>query len=327
MPKVSIVLPSYNYARYMDERIQSLLNQTYGDFELIIVDDASTDNSIEVIKKYEENPKVKTKFFSQNSGLPYKRWNDGAEMACGEYILFAGAGDACAPTMLEKLVEKLEANPNVGIAYCQSMQMDSESKLVRSMKKYTDTLDKQRWSKDYVDKGTNECRYLAIKNTIPNASAAMMRRQIFNELGGFDETLKLVADWMLWSKILTVADVAFVAEPLNHFRCHSGTVRSKMMKVGTHTEEIYNFIATVTKEAKVPQEYSEKAYERAAYRWVNSILRLLVTQPLLALEQAKIVHRIARQFDRKLNKRIFMRFLKDIATLGTFTMRSRLTWQ
>lgn len=327
MPKVSIVLPSYNYARYLDERIQSLLNQTYQDFELVIVDDASTDNSVEVIKKYEDDARVKTQFFSENSGLPYKRWNDGAAISSGDYILFAGADDSCAPTMLEKLVEKLDANPSVGIAYCQSMQMDSESKLIRSMKKYTDTLDKKRWSQDYVDQGTNECRYLAIKNTIPNASAAMIRRQVFDNLGGFDEDLKLVADWMLWSKILVVSDVAFVAEPLNYFRCHSGTVRSKMMKVGSHTEEIYEFISTVVKEADVPPEYSEKAYERAAYRWVNSILRLLVTKPLLALKQAKIVHSIASQFDPKLNRRIVTRFIKDAATLGTFTMRSRLTWQ
>ena len=327
MPKVSIVLPSYNYARYLDERIQSLLDQTYKDFELIIVDDASTDNSIEVIQKYETDPRVITKFFSKNSGLPYKRWNDGAEMASGDYILFAGADDSCALTMLEKLVEKLDANANVGIAYCQSMEMDSESQLVRSMKKYSDTLDKKRWSQDYVDKGTNECQYLAIKNIIPNASAAMIRRQVFNQLGGFDENLKLVADWTLWSKIMMVSDVAFVAEPLNYFRCHSGTVRSKMMKVGSHTEEIYGVISTVVKNANVPQKYSEKAYERAAYRWVNSILRLLVTQPLLALKQAKAVYNMAHQFDPKLNRRIVTRFLKDFATLGTFTIYNRLTWQ
>lgn len=327
MTKVSIILPSYNYARYMDERIESLLNQTYEDFELIIVDDASTDNSVEVIKKYEGDPRIKTKFFSQNSGLPYKRWNDAADIACGDYILFAGADDSCAPTMIEKLVEKLDANPNVGIAYCQSMEMDSESKLVRSMKKYTDTLDKERWSKDYVDKGTNECRYLVIKNVIPNASAAMIRRPIFDELGRFDENLKLVADWTLWSKIMMVSDVAFVAEPLNYFRCHSGTVRSKMMKVGSHTEEIYGFISKITQTANVPQKYSERAYERAAYRWVNSILRLLITQPWLALKQAQVVYKMANKFDPKLNRRIIARFLKDFATLGTFTIRNRLMWQ
>lgn len=327
MPKVSIVIPSYNYSQYLDERIQSLLNQTYQDFELIIVDDASTDNSVEVIKNYEGDPRVRTKFFTENSGLPYKRWNDGAAIASGDYILFAGADDSCAPTMLENLVKKLETNPNVGIAYCQSMQMDGEGKFIRSMKKYTDTLDKDHWSQDFLSKGTDECKYLTIKCVIPNASAALIRRSIFTQVGGFNENLKLVADWMLYSKIMMASDVAFIAEPLNYFRCHSGTVRSKMMKLGSHTEEIYGFISTITKEADIPSEYAEKAYERAAYRWVNSILRLLVTKPTIALPQAQAVHRIAARFDPKLNQRIVGRFLKDIFTLGFFTIRSRLMWQ
>ena len=116
MPKVSIVLPNYNYAKYLDERIQSLLNQTYKDFELIILDDASQDNSIEVIEKYRNDPRVKTKYFSENSGLPYQRWNDGADMAQGEYLLIAGADDSCHPTLLEKLVEKLDNYPHVGLS-------------------------------------------------------------------------------------------------------------------------------------------------------------------------------------------------------------------
>lgn len=327
MVKISIILPSYNYARYLDERIQSLLNQTFQDFELIIVDDASTDNSVEVIKNYETDARVKTKFFTQNSGLPYKRWNDGAKMASGNYILFAGADDSCHPKMLERLLEKLEAHPNVGVAYCQSMQMDSEGKLVRSMKKYTDTLDKEHWSKDFVSKGTDECRYLAVKCIIPNASAALIRRQIFTEAGGFDENLKLVADWMLWSKIMVASDVAFIAEPLNYFRYHDNTVRSKMAKVGSHTQEIYGFISTIVREADIPPEYSEKAYERAAYRWVNSILRLFVTQPSIALQQAKAVYHVAVNFDPRLNRRIMLRFAKDVTTLGLFTIRSRLMWQ
>jgi glycosyltransferase involved in cell wall biosynthesis len=327
VPKVSIILPNYNYARYLDERIQSLLDQTFQDFELIIVDDASTDESIEVIQKYERDPRIKTKFFSENSGLPYKRWNDGALMASGDYILFAGADDACASTMLDQLVNKLDAHPNVGIAYCQSMKMDSKGKLLQSMKKYTDTLNKQRWSQDYVETGDSECCYMVIKNTIPNASSALMRRSLFEQLGGFDENLKLVADWMLWSKILLISDVAFVADPLNYFRFHSDTVRSNMYKVGSHTQEVYEYISAMQNDSNIPVEFMEKAYDRASYRLGNSVLRLLVTQPGKAIDQAKVVYKVARQFDPKLNSRLLNRILKDIVSLGMVTMRSRLMWR
>ena len=327
MVKVSIVVPNYNYARYLTERIQSLLNQTYQDIELIVVDDASTDHSIEIIEKYKNNPLVKTLYFSQNSGLPYKRWNDGAAMASGEYILFAGADDSCAPEMLERLVEKLDANQNVGIAYCQSMRMDSHGELVHSMKRYTNTLDRQRWNSDYIDSGKHECCYMVAKCTIPNSSAALIRRSIFDELGGFEESLHLVADWLLWSRILSISDIAFVAEPLNYFRFHPHTVRSRMYKVGAHTHETYTYISLMQKEAVVPAECIEKAYDRASYCWCNSILRLVVTHPAKALKQAQSIYQLASQYDPRLNARLRSRILKDVLSLGFFTLSNRLMWR
>jgi glycosyltransferase involved in cell wall biosynthesis len=237
MPKVSIVLPNYNYARYLDERIQSLLNQTYSDFELIILDDASTDNSVEVIEKYTDDPRVKTKFYSENSGLPYKRWNDGADLAEGEYLLIAGADDSCHPTLLEKLVEQLDAYPFVGLAFSQSWGIDGEGNRTHSWKQHTDELDVNRWAKDFVDKGINELEYLVNKNTLPNASAVLLRRKNFVDAGKFDVSLRLTADWMLWAKMLMISDIAFVAEPLNYFRSHSNTVRNNSEKTGLHISE------------------------------------------------------------------------------------------
>jgi glycosyltransferase involved in cell wall biosynthesis len=323
MPKVSVVLPNYNYARYLDERIQSLLNQTYNDFELIIVDDASTDNSLEVISKYTEDKRVKTQFFTQNSGLPYKRWNDGAALAEGEYILFAGADDTCAPTLLEKLVEKLDANSNVGIAYTQSLEIDSQGKLIRCLKVHTDDLDKERWSNDFVNNGRNECCYLIVKNVIPNASAVLMRREKFEEVGRFDEKLRLVADWMLWAKILFTSDVAFIAEPLNSWRTHHQTVRSNSQKVGQHILEEIKVVDFISKNVQIPKKDVDRAYNRIVNRWVNSTVRLLVTKPKQVLKQTQTVYSVASQIDPNINYRLFKRVMKDVSTLGILTLRER----
>jgi glycosyltransferase involved in cell wall biosynthesis len=230
MPKVSIVLPNYNYARYLDERIQSLLNQTYSDFELIILDDASTDNSIEVIEKYTGDTRVKTKFYSENSGLTYKRWNDGADLAQGEYLLIAGADDSCHPTLLEKLVKKLDAHPSVGLAFSQSLEVDSNGTLIGSMIRMTDGFieNKERWRTDFVEQGKIELKNLLLVNTIPNASCVLMRRDIFFRVGKFDEKFRLSADWVLWGKMLTISDIAFISEPLNYFRTHSQSVGSRV---------------------------------------------------------------------------------------------------
>ncbi|NJO77647.1 MAG: glycosyltransferase [Cyanobacteria bacterium RM1_2_2] len=327
MPKVSIVLPSYNYARYLDERIQSLLNQTYTDFELLIVDDASTDNSVEVINQYVHDSRVRTHFFEQNSGLPYKRWNDGADLAQGEYILFAGADDSCEPTLIEKLVEKLEQNPTVGIAYCQSMQMDSDGKVGRSLKNRTDELDRNRWAQDFVNNGQDECQYLVIKNTIPNASAALLRRSTFETAGQFDVNLRLVADWMLWAKMLMISDIAFVAEPLNYFRLHAMTVTSNTRKIGKHVEENYQVISFITNSVALPQKSIDKAYTRLVNRWVNSILKLAIRQPSEVMSKARMFYSIASQQDKQVNRRLFERAMKDVFTLGFLSFRERAAQQ
>jgi glycosyltransferase involved in cell wall biosynthesis len=327
MPKVSIILPNYNYARYLDERIQSLLHQTYTDFELIIVDDASTDNSLEVIRKYTHDSRVKTLFFEQNSGLPYKRWNNGADLAQGKYILFAGADDHCEPTLVEKLVEKLEQNPEVGLAYSQSMRINSEGRVRGSLKTRTDELDRQRWTHDYVNNGKDECRYLVVKNTIPNASAVLLRRSVFEEAGQFDASLRLSADWMLWAKILMISDIAFVAEPLNYFRLHSTTVTSNTRKQGKHVEEDYRVISFIINHVALPQKSIDKAYNRLVNRWVNSILNSALSQPKEVISKARFFYEIARHQDKKVNRRLFERLVRDLFTFGFLSLRERAAQQ
>jgi glycosyltransferase involved in cell wall biosynthesis len=303
MPKVSIVLPNYNYARYLDERIQSLLNQTYKDFELIILDDASTDNSLEVIEKYTADPRVKTQFYSENSGLPYKRWNDGADLAKGEYLLIAGADDSCNPKLLEKLVEKLDSYPSVGLVYAQSWGIDSQGNRTHLWKTHTDKLDKDRWAQDFVDSGKNEFKYLLNKNTIPNASALLMRRQIFIEAGKFDVELRLTADWMLWAKMLMTSDIAFVAEPLNYFRTHPNTVRSGSEKSGLNINESYQVQKYILSQLSSSLEKTDisGAFDEMAEYWVNLVIK---ERRLLSIKHNLKIYQIASCVDTQLNMRL-----------------------
>ena len=306
MPKVSIVLPNYNYARYLDERIQSLFNQTYSDFELIILDDASTDNSIEVIEKYTNDPRVKTKFYSENSGLPYKRWNDGADLAQGEYLLIAGADDSCHPTLLEKLVEKLDAHPSVGLAFSQSFETDSDGNCVSSLIKWTDDLDRERWKTDFVEEGKKELQYLLFQNTIPNASSVLMRRKIFIEVGKFDVNLRLAADYLLWIQMLIVSDIAFVAEPLNYFRIHTGTVTSTTSRSGVHLEEtlkVKQYLIENSGSNFLGQDI-EKSWENMKEEWFH----LMVNSPKqVELSRNLRIYKILSKVDPKIGITILLR--------------------
>ncbi|HKM52578.1 MAG TPA: glycosyltransferase family A protein, partial [Isosphaeraceae bacterium] len=186
MPRVTVVTPNYNHAKYLPERIDSILAQTFQDFELLILDNASTDNSREVIDSYTKHQNVRAAFNAENNGSPFKQWKLGLSQAKGEYVWFAEADDYADPALLETLVDRLDRHPNVGLAVCQSWTVDQDSKLLGN---YRDLLEHQNhsshWREDYVNAGHDECKnYLFWYNTIPNASAVLWRREILERVGG-----------------------------------------------------------------------------------------------------------------------------------------------
>ena len=118
---VSVIIPNYNHAKYLDERIHSVLNQTYQDFEVIILDDCSTDNSLEIINKYKDNPHISQIIVNeQNSGSPFKQWKKGILLAKGEVIWIAESDDTCETTFLEKLL-KTRQETNSVLVFCHSI--------------------------------------------------------------------------------------------------------------------------------------------------------------------------------------------------------------
>jgi glycosyltransferase involved in cell wall biosynthesis len=298
MPKVSIVLPNYNYAQYLDERIQSVLNQTYGDFELIILDDASTDDSLEVIHKYKD-PRIRTQFNTKNSGSPFKQWDKGLRLAQGEYLWIAEADDSCHPTLLEKLVDKLDENPSVGLAYTQSWKVNCEGERIQLCKEWTDYLDKDRWSNDFVNVGKDECKYLLFSCTIPNASAVLMRRSVLIEAGKVDTQLRFSGDFLLWAKILMISDVAYVAEPLNYFRFHAKTVRSTAMGSVLELEERLIVIRYLLQGIQAPEPFWEQVFHPVVGWWV----RLMISGKLPFSTNLRI-YNILRDIDPKINYRL-----------------------
>jgi len=124
-PKVSIIIPNYNHAQFLEERIESVLNQTYQDFEIILLDDSSTDNSLEILSRYESHPKVSHfEVNQQNSGSVFKQWVKGIKLAKGEYIWIAESDDVAHLHFLEKMIVIAEPKENVGLIFCKSKVID-----------------------------------------------------------------------------------------------------------------------------------------------------------------------------------------------------------
>lgn len=271
MPKVSIIVVNYNYARYLNERIQSFLNQTYQDFELIIIDNGSTDNSKEIINKYKEEQRVIIQLFSENIH-PFYRWNDAIDSTQGEYLVIAASDDSCDPRLLERLVEKLDKNHSVGLAFAQSWEVDHQGNRLRSCKETTDHLNEERWSQDFIDEGKKECEYLFLQCTIPNPSGAVLRRTIVDQAGRLNTQMRLCSDWLLWAKMLTVSDIAFVSEPLNYFRVFTDGISLRQNVEGSlkeveETLQIFHYLLQAG--IKPPINFGEKKYYPVVKRWLK----------------------------------------------------------
>jgi glycosyltransferase involved in cell wall biosynthesis len=227
-PQVSVIVPNYNHARFLPQRLDSVFDQTFNDMEVIILDDASTDNSREVIQRYINNSRVQVSFNEVNSGSPFAQWNRGVALAKGEFVWIAESDDVADPDLLGRLVDVLSRNPPAGLAYCQSRRIDGAGHPSILAEENLRWLHPSRWLSDFVADGRNECRlYLSRMNTIANASAVVFRKSVFNEVGGADESFQICGDWHLWCRMLACSDLAFVAAPLNQHRLHLGSVRSK----------------------------------------------------------------------------------------------------
>ncbi|MTK52600.1 glycosyltransferase [Paludibacter sp.] len=225
MPKISVIIPNYNYAIYLKQRIESVINQTYQDFEVIILDDHSTDNSKSIIEEYKNHPKIKKiVYYEANSGSPFIQWNKGIEYATGEWIWIAEADDYADKHFLEKVIKNGIESNDIVISYCQSLKTDSMGNIAGSWNDWTKDLGCIFDNNFIIDGLSYIEKFLYFKNTIPNASGVIFRKKAFIEVGRTDIDVKYCADWLLWLKLLTIGKLAFCAENLNYFRDHQLSV-------------------------------------------------------------------------------------------------------
>ena len=227
MPEVSIIVPNYNHAEFLTQRLDSIFNQIYKDYEVILLDDASNDNSVEILKRYSQHPKVSHFIINdKNSGSPFKQWQKGISLARGKYIWLAESDDYCEDTFLDKLIKAFNDN-EVVISYCQSRLVDSKGQtLYDKMTYWTDDLDKNKWLNNYIIDGEVECRnYLSKKCTITNASSVIFKKECTERIDWDINKFKQAGDWLFWIKLSMLGKISFLSETLNYFRFSPNNTR------------------------------------------------------------------------------------------------------
>jgi glycosyltransferase involved in cell wall biosynthesis len=227
-PLISIIIPNYNHEKYLAQRLESVFNQTYTDFEVILLDDCSTDNSRAILLEYAKNPKVSHCVFNEiNSGNTFVQWNKGIALAKGEYIWVAETDDFCELNFLEELIKPLIEDKEIVLSYCQSNRVDENGVVTGTWLNHTEDLDAELFTTDFCVDGNEFIeRFLIYKNVIPNASAVLIRQEFLKKIGviSVENKLKYCGDWLLYFKIVLNNKIAFVSQSLNNFRYHSQSV-------------------------------------------------------------------------------------------------------
>jgi hypothetical protein len=231
VPKVSVIVPNFNYAHYLPHRLASILNQTVPVWEIIFLDDASTDESLEVVRKYLHNCPLRYRIFrnEKNSGSVFAQWKKGIDMAEGDIVWIAEADDWAAASFVEIASQAFE-DETVVLSFTQSNQVDEESRILRPhYLDYVSDIGSDRWRHPFVNEGLVElAEGLSVKNTLPNVSGVLFRREPlkrvfdshFDEIAGY----RVAGDWCVYTHLAREGRIAFDPRSLNYHRRHDGSV-------------------------------------------------------------------------------------------------------
>lgn len=267
------MVPNYNYGRYLRRRFQSILDQTFSDYEVIFVDNASTDDSRDVYGEFARDPRFRAQFNEVNNGNVFKQWNIGVGLARGEFVWIAESDDWSEPGFLARMVELLDASPAAGVAFCASWYVEEEAS-PRLWTWYWPEDMQPLMDRDFVMHGRDACmQHLVRMPLIPNASAAVFRRQVFLDAGGADATYRIAGDQDVWFRLLLRSDLAYCATPMNHWRRQPAAVSSGRNDTHVLVAEAYRIVAAISHAVPVEAGVLDAACNALANGWMGETLR------------------------------------------------------
>jgi len=247
-PRISVVVINFNYGHYLIERLESILTQTIGIYEIILVDDASDDDSLQVLQHWMQKKKVYVSVIrnEHNSGSVFQQWKKGIEAVSGDFVWIAEADDLSETDFLQTVLPPMLADPDIVLSYCESRQMDGNGLF------YADNYDfylkhasVTLWASDRVADGISEITDpLAILNSIPNISAVLFHKvALVQTIQRYSEEIvhyKIAADYAFYVRILLQGKLAYSRKNANIHRRHPNSIIAKC-----HRKELYQEIVSV----------------------------------------------------------------------------------
>ncbi|MDX9703487.1 MAG: glycosyltransferase [Candidatus Auribacterota bacterium] len=216
MPKVSVIIPTYNSVRFLSDTIDSVLNQTFDDIEIIVVDDGSTDNTSELMARYVSRFPDKIKYIKQRNQGPAIARNTGASYGNAEYIAFLDSDDLWLKEKLETQLAFFEKYPEYSFSYSDVYAMDEDGNIGKTMMRLKHPV-------------SGEFFYNLLKENFISLPTSMIRRKCFDKVGGFSADPQIISteDHHLWLKMARYYKGGYIDKPLAKYRIHSGSLSSQ----------------------------------------------------------------------------------------------------
>ena len=278
LAKVSVVVPNYNYQRYIGARLASIFDQTLPVFETIVLDDASPDASLNEIRKVAEahQRSIDLVVNEVNSGSPFPQWRKGVTRATGDYVWIAEADDLADPGFLATLAKRM-AQTGAAIGFCDSRQIDENGdRLGDSYKPYLNEIEPGRFDTAFDMAGQEFLsRFLSVKNVILNVSGVLFHREVLaaaiDAVGPGLDLFGVAGDWRLYIEICAMGGrVVYEPAALNSHRRHSISV-THALKVGRHLEEVeaMQMLAMMTVNIDPGTRMAQKQHMDAAKKYLG----------------------------------------------------------
>lgn len=256
VPLVSVVIPNYNYGRYVGEAVESVLAQTYPNVEIVVVDDGSKDDSREVLGRFGD----RIKLVEQSNGGPgpAKARNRGAAESSGEYLCFLDADDRWLPTKVQRQIERFQADPELGFVHVGEEKITSQGEPIGVI------LDgHEGWiAEEMLVFGRNVI--------VAGGSGVMVPRRIFDEVGAFDTRLSISEDFDLCFRVAARYRVGFIAEPLIQVRSHDSSAQTSSAGVRRIEHDMRIVFAKIFEGSSATPEITR--HRRRAYGRLHRVL-------------------------------------------------------
>lgn len=267
---ISAVIPNYNYADFMYQRVYSILYQTEKVDELILLDDCSSDNSREVLDELEKalSPylKIQKVYNKENSGSPFKQWKKGFSIATSSYVWIAEADDFCRKNFLKEVVKPILKDDHVVLSYTDTAFIDKEGKVILpSIKGEIDIQKTGHWDQPYLIDGKTEIKKYAYLNcTIANVSSVLFKKDDYKAFFKASECYRQAGDYLFYVNVMNKGKVAFSNKPYNFYRVHGNNVTSTTKKLA-HLEEIKKVHKEIHKMYPFTKKQKEEIEKRYAF--------------------------------------------------------------